>query len=95
MKFSATTEDGADIAIRAVLSPSTNTCLAPTAVSFNAKSPNPEEDHAIIENQKLPVHVIKGHAYVKLYLCPTKSKTRKDFCAQMGFAQVPEPSESE
>lgn len=95
VKFSATTENGEELSIRAVHSPSTNTCLAPSAVSFNIKEPKPDEDFAIINDIKMPVHVINGQAYVKLSINPARSKTIRDFCTQMGLNRTPTPTEGE
>lgn len=95
VKFTATTENGDILRIRGVLSPSTATCLAPSAISFNVHDPDPETDFAIIEGVRLPVHIVKGAPYVKLKLDPACSKSKKDFCYQMGLAQHPLPSEED
>lgn len=95
VKFVATTENGDILRVRAVHSPSTNTCLAPTAVSFDTSNPQPESDYAIIEGVKMPVHIIKGAPYVKLHLDPACIKSKKDFCYQMGLAEYPLPSDED
>lgn len=95
VKVHATTETNTPLQFTGVISPSTSTCLRPTALSFDADNPNPEVDYAVIEGQRLPVHLRNGAPYVKLILQPGASKTRRDFCTFLGLVDSPTPTDAD
>lgn len=95
VRVDAEAEDGTLFKFRAVISPSTSTCLRPSSLSYDAMNPDPEQDFAVVEGIKMPVHVRDGSPYVLISLLPGKSKSKKDFCSMMGFSDDPLPSDAD
>lgn len=91
----ATTEFDDVIKFRGVVSPSTSTCLRPSALCYDSANPDPSSDYAIVNGLRLPVHVRNNSPYVKLKLSPAHSKSKRDFCSMMGFASNPLPTDAE
>lgn len=95
VKVTGFTETGDALQFRGVISPSTSTCLRPTSLSYDSENPDPTRDYAIINGLRLPVHVRNHSPYVLLTLQPATSKSKRDFCTMLGYADDPLPSDKE
>lgn len=78
VKVTATTELGDLFTFRGVVSPSTSTCLRPSCLVFDPNRSDPDENYAIIDRLRMPVHVRNNAPYVLLSLSPSMSKSRRD-----------------